>query len=214
MSKSIGHALIPVVAIDCCLPQTQCTRCGYPSCHDYAQAVATREAPINRCPPGGETTIQSLARLLDQPLLPLDPKCGRYQPPMQAFIIEASCIGCTLCLQACPVDAIVGSAKQMHTVITDECTGCELCIEPCPVDCIQMDDAPFPSKDPSPLWPAYSSRRMLQARRRFNARSERLRETEPSDNPQQIDRKRMQEEILESVERVRRHEASGNVTSS
>jgi electron transport complex protein RnfB len=126
----------PVVdRINALLPQTQCGQCSYPGCKPYAEAIAGGEADINRCPPGGETVILALADLLGRDPLPLD---GEEKPPMIAVIDEQTCIGCTLCIQACPVDAILGAAKQMHTVITVECTGCELCLPPCPVDCIDM----------------------------------------------------------------------------
>ncbi len=129
----------PVVdRIDGLLPQTQCGQCGYPGCRPYAEAIAAGEADINRCPPGGEATIQSLADLLDREAKPLDPERGEEKPRTVAVIREDLCIGCTLCIQACPVDAILGAGKQMHTVIESECTGCELCVEPCPVDCIDM----------------------------------------------------------------------------
>lgn len=119
------------------LPQTQCAQCGYPGCRPYAEAIANGEA-INKCPPGGNATIDSLAALLGQPVVPLDPSCGEPAPPQVAVIREPECIGCTLCIQACPVDAIIGSTQTMHTVIASECTGCELCVEPCPVDCIDL----------------------------------------------------------------------------
>jgi electron transport complex protein RnfB len=119
------------------LPQTQCGQCGYPGCRPYAEAIANGEA-INKCPPGGETGIQALADLLDLEVIPLDEEHGEQSVKKVAFIREAECIGCTKCLQACPVDAILGAAKQMHTVIASECTGCDLCVEPCPVDCIDM----------------------------------------------------------------------------
>ncbi len=121
--------------IDALLPQTQCTKCGYDACRPYAEAMAQGHEAINRCPPGGAQGIAALAELLDQPITPLDPDC---QPLQVAIIDEAHCIGCTLCIQACPVDAIVGANKQMHTVIADLCTGCDLCVAPCPVDCITM----------------------------------------------------------------------------
>ena len=124
--------------IDAVLPQTQCARCGYPACRPYAEAIARGEVPINRCPPGGEAGIRALAELTGQPVQPLDPECGSEMPPRIAIIDEDVCIGCTKCIQACPVDAIVGAAKLMHTVIPQLCTGCELCIPPCPVDCIDM----------------------------------------------------------------------------
>ncbi len=120
------------------LPQTQCGQCGYPGCRPYAEAIANGEA-INKCPPGGEAGIQALADLLDLEVIPLDSEHGEAKPVKSvAFIREAECIGCTKCIQACPVDAILGAAKQMHTVIASECTGCDLCVEPCPVDCIDM----------------------------------------------------------------------------
>jgi Na+-translocating ferredoxin:NAD+ oxidoreductase subunit B len=120
------------------LPQTQCGQCTFTGCRPYAEAIAAGEAPINLCPPGGESTIQNLADLLDVEALPLDETEEESEGSIVAIIIEKTCIGCTLCIQACPVDAILGAAKQMHTVIESECTGCELCIAPCPVDCIEM----------------------------------------------------------------------------
>jgi Na+-translocating ferredoxin:NAD+ oxidoreductase subunit B len=124
--------------IDALLPQTQCTRCGYAGCSPYAAAIAAEEAQINQCPPGGSATILALARLLERPVLPLNPLHGVEVPAQVAFIDEARCIGCARCLAPCPVDAIVGAAKYLHTVLTDRCTGCELCLPPCPVDCIEM----------------------------------------------------------------------------
>jgi Na+-translocating ferredoxin:NAD+ oxidoreductase subunit B len=124
--------------IDGLLPQTQCGQCGYPGCRPYATAIAKGEADINQCPPGGEATIHALADLLDRDPKPLNPENGQIKPKTVAVIDEARCIGCTLCIQACPVDAIVGAPKQMHTVVARECTGCDLCVPPCPVDCIDM----------------------------------------------------------------------------
>jgi len=123
--------------IDSVLPQTQCGQCGFPGCKPYATAIASGEAPINKCPPGGEEGIQKLADLLGVDVIPFGGDTV-LKPKSVAIIDESTCIGCTLCIQACPVDAIVGAAKQMHTIITAECTGCELCIAPCPVDCISM----------------------------------------------------------------------------
>ncbi len=129
----------PVVdQIDKILPQTQCGQCSYPGCRPYAEAIANGEAEINQCPPGGEDGIKALADLLGKEVIPLNPENGTVKVKSVAIIIEDTCIGCTKCIQACPVDAILGAAKQMHTVIESECTGCELCVEPCPVDCIEM----------------------------------------------------------------------------
>ena len=139
----------PVVdRIDALLPQTQCGQCGFPGCRPYAEAIAKEEADINQCPPGGEATIQSLAELLGVDAKPLNAEHGEHKEKHVAIIDEQICIGCTLCIQACPVDAILGAAKQMHTVIESECTGCELCVPPCPVDCIDM----VPVKRPIQAW--------------------------------------------------------------
>lgn len=131
-----------VEKIDRLLPQTQCAQCGYPGCKPYAEAIAKNTAPINQCPPGGDATVTALAELLNRDVIPLNPEFGIESPPVIAVIREHECIGCTLCIKACPVDAIVGAAKLMHTVIEDHCTGCELCIPPCPVDCIDLVSAP------------------------------------------------------------------------
>ena len=125
-------------AIDALLPQTQCTRCGYTGCLPYAEAIASGEADINQCPPGGTETIVALAKLTGRALTPLNREFGLESAPTVAFIDESRCIGCTKCLPPCPVDAIVGAPRRMHTVIAELCTGCELCVAPCPVDCIVM----------------------------------------------------------------------------
>ena len=140
-----------VACIDALLPQTQCTRCGYPGCKPYAAAIASGEAQINQCPPGGSETIRALAAMLGREFLPLNPANGVEAPPRVAWIDEARCIGCARCLPPCPVDAIVGAAKFMHTVLADRCTGCELCIAPCPVDCIEMHPASVPDANQAPL---------------------------------------------------------------
>jgi electron transport complex protein RnfB len=135
----------PVVdQIDALLPQTQCGQCNYPGCRPYAEAIARGEADINQGPPGGEAGIRSLADLLGREPKPLNPENGEVKPLRVAVIDEAACIGCTLCIQACPVDAIVGAARLMHTVIEAECTGCDLCLPPCPVDCIDMVEVSMP----------------------------------------------------------------------
>ena len=152
--------------IDALLPQTQCTKCGYPACTPYAEAIARGEAEINQCPPGGDSGIRKLAALLDRKYLPLNPRNGIEQPRRVAVIDEARCIGCTLCIQACPVDAIVGAAKLMHTVVTELCSGCDLCVAPCPVDCIEM----LPAKEED-VWDAA---RADASRERFERRRARL----------------------------------------
>ena len=145
------------------LPQTQCTRCGYPDCAGYAQAVADGEAGINQCPPGGAEGIERLAQLTGRPPLPLDPQFGTEGPRAMAVIDEAWCIGCTLCLDACPTDAILGIHKRMHTVIEEHCTGCELCIPVCPVDCISLKvETPGRSG-----WQAWSQAQAEAALRRY-----------------------------------------------
>jgi electron transport complex protein RnfB len=128
--------------IDRLLPQTQCTRCGYDGCAPYAAALASGDADINRCPPGGDAVVASLATLLARPPKPIDPACGAPGPLQVAVIDEAACIGCTLCIDACPVDAIIGAAKRMHAIVPSLCSGCELCVAPCPVDCIAMAPTP------------------------------------------------------------------------
>ncbi len=138
-----------VEQINAILPQTQCAQCGYPGCRPYAQAIAAGDADINQCPPGGQAGVQALADLLGTEARPLDEARGEHKPPLVALINEDRCIGCTLCIQACPVDAIIGAARQMHTVIVDECTGCELCLAPCPVDCIDLVNRP----EPFYVWP-------------------------------------------------------------
>lgn len=135
--------------IDDLLPQTQCGQCGHAGCRPYARAIATGGA-FNRCPPGGVVTIAAIAELLGAEPSPLDPEYGQAGPRLMAYIREEECIGCTKCLPACPVDAILGAPRQMHTVITDECTGCDLCVEPCPVDCIEMLPAPVPDSRSAP----------------------------------------------------------------
>jgi Na+-translocating ferredoxin:NAD+ oxidoreductase subunit B len=149
--------------IEDALPQTQCTRCGYPDCRGYAQAIASGDANINRCPPGGAEGIVRLAAVTGRSVLPLDAERGVEGPRRLAVIDEQWCIGCTLCIQACPVDCIVGAPKRMHTVIDGLCTGCELCIPVCPVDCIAMQDITSPDTG----WAAWSATLAEQARARY-----------------------------------------------
>ena len=157
----VGH-------IDALLPQTQCGQCGYRGCRPYAEALAAGHANTNQCPPGGDDGARDLAALLGVAIKPVDPRFGITKPPAGAIIDETLCIGCTLCIQACPVDAIVGAAKLMHTVIARDCTGCELCLPPCPVDCISMV--------PTGAQPTRAERQLVadHARRRFELHNVRL----------------------------------------
>ncbi len=163
---------LPTLAdrIDAALPQTQCTRCGYPDCRAYAEAIAGGTAAINRCPPGGAEGILRLATLTGQPVLPLDTDCGREGPRGVALIDEAWCIGCTLCLDACPVDAILGAHKRMHTVIAADCNGCELCLPACPVDCIRMQ----PVSGSATGWMAWSAAQATTSRSRYQSHQQRV----------------------------------------
>ena len=156
-------------AIDDWLPQTQCQQCTYPRCFDYAEAIAKGEADINQCPPGGDVTVRGLASLLGKIGKPVDPKYGLTKTKQLAVIDESICIGCVMCIRACPTDAIVGTAKLMHTVIEQDCTGCELCIEPCPVDCIDMIDQ-RQEPDLSWRWDDYSPQATQRARQLTEAK--------------------------------------------
>nr|WP_233410524.1 electron transport complex subunit RsxB [Rugamonas sp. CCM 8940] len=151
------------------LPQTQCTKCGYQGCRPYAEAIAAGAAQINQCPPGGAEGVARLAGLLGRPVIPINPVNGRERPRAVAHIDESLCIGCTLCIQACPVDAIVGAAKQMHTILPELCTGCDLCVVPCPVDCIVM----YPLTQTTG-WDAWSQPQADAARQRHDRRALRL----------------------------------------
>ena len=164
--------MIDAQRINDLLPQTQCTRCGYPDCASYAQAIARGEAGINQCPPGGDVGVHRLAQATGLPYAPLSAEHGQEGPRQLAVIDETWCIGCTLCLQACPVDSILGANKRMHTVIEPLCTGCELCIPVCPVDCISLVPA---HPEPAPTgWAAWSQPEAQQARQRYEARQQRL----------------------------------------
>ena len=155
--------------LDAALPQTQCTRCGYPDCRSYAQAIAQGEAAINRCPPGGAEGVSRLSQISGQPVLPLDTSRGEEVPRALAVIDEAWCIGCTLCIKACPVDCILGASKVMHTVIAHQCTGCELCVPVCPVDCIAM----VPVTPGRTGWQAWTGTQAEEARDRYAWHQER-----------------------------------------
>ena len=165
------RSLPAALRIDAILPQTQCGQCGYDGCRPYADAIAGGRAPINRCPPGGERVIRRLAALTGQPASALDTSRGRHKPRQLAVIDETRCIGCTLCIQVCPVDAIIGAAKMMHTVVASHCTGCELCLPPCPVDCIALRPAPRRLLD---IAARLGHAEADAARRRFERRTQRL----------------------------------------
>jgi electron transport complex protein RnfB len=159
------------------LPQTQCTKCSYKGCRPYAEAIASGEANINQCPPGGAEGIRRLSSVTGRPVIPLNPVNGFERPRAVAFIDESLCIGCTLCIQACPVDAIIGAAKQMHTIIPKDCTGCDLCVPACPVDCIVM----YPVTETTG-WDAWTQAQADEARDRHDFRLARLvREREEND---------------------------------
>ncbi len=161
--------------IDALLPQTQCTRCGYAGCRPYAEAIARGETEINHCPPGGAATIAALARLTGRAPLPLDPANGVEGPHQVAVIDEGRCIGCAKCLPSCPVDAIIGAPRFLHTVVAALCTGCELCVAPCPVDCIVMKPASAVPDAPSAAPPAELNRRRFYAHRERTERRARER---------------------------------------
>ncbi len=178
--------------IDDLLPQTQCTKCGYAGCRPYAQAIAQGEAEINQCPPGGTQGIVRLAQLLNRPsTISLNPANGIERSRPVALIDEAWCIGCTLCIQACPVDAILGAAKQMHTVLPDLCTGCDLCIAPCPVDCIRMVPVADLAHQGKTGWDAWSQMAADAARARHLARAQRL-EREKQENDARLSAKALE----------------------
>lgn len=213
--------------VNAALPQTQCTRCGYPDCAAYATAIATGQAPINQCPPGGAEGVQRLSAITGQPVQPLNPANGTEGPRAVAFIDEAWCIGCTLCIKACPTDAIIGSNKMMHTVIEPWCTGCELCIPVCPVDCISLENVTGERTG----WAAWSSQEADTARTRYEFHQARCRNStspeemgtgkatdlpqaplpasaaRPGDDPAVTDRKRM---VIEAaLARARTQRESG-----
>ncbi len=197
--------------IDAVLPQTQCTRCGYAACRPYADALAAGSADINRCPPGGESVIVALASLTGRPAKPLDPARGEHAPLLVAVIDEAACIGCTLCIKACPVDAIVGAQKRMHTVLPSLCSGCELCVAPCPVDCIAL----------IPAGRAWTDDDAVAARQRFAARAARLsrservaRRTITAANTADNDRARRQAAVAAALARARARRAAGTPPKS
>lgn len=193
--------------LDAWLPQIQCARCGYPHCRAYAEALARGEADINRCPPGGEVTIQALADILALRPKPLDPSCGPRAPRQRARIDETHCIGCAKCLEACPVDAIVGSRRLMHTVLASECTGCGRCAPPCPVDCIAFEPvaaAPGTAGCDSP-WPEFTLEETQRWRQRAQRHFARVGASCAAERHrrQEAQRAAIRAEIRAAVERVR-----------
>ncbi len=197
---------VMISTIDALLPQTQCGKCGHAGCLPYAEEIATGGA-INKCPPGGSATIAALAALLERPVVPLDPEHGVEQERRVAFIREAECIGCTKCIQACPVDAILGAAKRMHTVLSAECTGCDLCVAPCPVDCIDMLPLEqVPAAPPASTDPALLSQ---QWRVRYHARKLRLRSQRDERQLRREALARQQEASASTATAVRQWEPSG-----
>lgn len=202
------------IFIDAWLPQTQCTRCGYPSCHAYAEAIAAGDADIDQCPPGGEVTIVALAQLLGIAPKSLNPAFGPGGMRQRAVIDEAACIGCRKCLEVCPVDAILGARKLMHSVLDAECNGCRLCLPACPVDCIALV-AVIPPATPDSPWPDYSATEVAHWRRRSAARLARLKNKKPTaDSPTtaaarvSAERERRRAEIRAAVARVHARKAA------
>ncbi|MDG2536522.1 RnfABCDGE type electron transport complex subunit B [Dyella jiangningensis] len=196
--------------IDALLPQTQCEQCGFHGCRPYAEAIACGEAPINRCPPGGAAGIARLAGLLDVPVLPLDPEHGVEKPRMLARVVEADCIGCTKCIQACPVDAIVGAAKLMHTVVADDCTGCELCVPACPVDCIVLEPMPLAQvEDPAH---ADAARAHFERREARLAREQAQRDAELAARKAEVATAAQSNPVLAALARARAKQGKGNAT--
>lgn len=195
-----------IEAIGLCLPQTQCTRCGYPSCEAYATAIADGGAEINRCPPGGDVTLEQLAATLGRERIPLDPAVGPSTPRRRALIDESRCIGCRKCIDACPVDAIVGARKFMHTILANACTGCELCLPPCPVDCIDLVTV---TQIAGEHWPDYTDAEVSQWRLAAQNRNRRLVRTKKQRAAQHAGKTRsltsgqMRAEIAAAVARVR-----------
>jgi len=186
--------------LDALLPQTQCRQCGHAGCRPYAEAIADGRANVNQCPPGGDDVAGALANATGVAFLPVDPRFGITKPPAVAFIDESACIGCTLCIQACPVDAIVGAARQMHTVITNACTGCELCLPPCPVDCIALFETGVrPDPDQRRIAAQLARTRHLARARRLDG----LRTAAREAMAKKADAERRQRAVLRAIERAR-----------
>ena len=206
----LPYAMKPLAAlvdrIDAVLPQTQCQRCGYAACRPYAEAIALGRTTINQCPPGGEAAIRELAAIVHADVIPLDARFGAIAPRAVARIDEARCIGCTLCIQACPVDAIVGAAKLMHTVLAQECTGCELCVAPCPVDCIAMLPLAYTAQDKNEAahWrQRFNFRRLRLARERREKATRLATRTETARHPDDAADPAISAAVAAALERAR-----------
>jgi len=207
-------------AIDAWLPQTQCTRCGYPRCRAYAEAIVTDAADFNQCPPGGDVTIAALAQLLGKEEKPLNPAFGQRTPRQRALIDEPACIGCRKCIDVCPVDAILGARKYMHTVLDADCNGCALCLPACPVDCITLVPAALPACADSP-WPEYAFSEVGRWRRRTESRLARLKRNNKATRTAKTtstsatnERERIQAEIRAAVSRVRARKSARSKSST
>ena len=196
-----------VKQIDQLLPQTQCTQCDYPRCHDYAEAIAKNTAEINQCPPGGEVTIHGLSKLTNRPVQPLNPENGVEEARFVAWIRESDCIGCKLCIKACPVDCIIGAGKLMHTVIANDCTGCKLCLPVCPTDCIELFPAIFPSGESTSPWEAFSAQQVAKARQATEAKLKRESVRLMRNKQRKLDKRReeLKKEIQASIARKRQN---------
>ena len=188
--------------IDALLPQTQCRQCGYAGCRPYAEAIARGEAGIDQCPPGGDDGAREIAEVAGLPYAPVDRRFGATKTPAIARIHEGACIGCTLCIAACPVDAIVGAAKRMHTVITAACTGCELCIPPCPVDCITMHTIPALRTSDEKRQAALRARGRFERRALRLARARKSRQTRATGNERAVNVEIVEQAIARARKRL------------
>jgi electron transport complex protein RnfB len=200
----IADAVSLAARIDAVLPQTQCTRCGYDGCLPYAEALAGGTTDLNRCPPGGDAVVVALAALTGRSAKPVDPACGTPGPLTVAIIEEAACIGCTLCIEACPVDAIIGAQKRMHAILPSLCSGCELCVPPCPVDCIAM----VPAHREWTAADAGAARLRHRARNDRVARNERIANRKAVPNPSIAEREKRQAAVAAALARARARRAA------
>jgi len=206
--STVTRSTLPALIekIDALLPQTQCTQCDYPRCYDYAEAIAKNQTDINQCPPGNDITIKALSELTGKEAKPLNPENGEHESKLVALIEESACIGCKLCIKACPVDCIIGAGKRMHTVIQNECTGCKLCVPACPTDCIDLIPFSDLSSDAPPSkWPDFSQPQVDKARKRTNQKIARMLRKKEEQEKRKIIKKRaaLQQEIRAALERKR-----------